>query len=257
MRALHTAATGMQAQQINMDNIANNLANVSTTGFKRGRADFQDLLYQALQPVGSSAGLESPTGIHVGYGSRLASISKLFTQGALVNTNQETDLAIQGEGFFEITMPDGTQAYTRDGSFKMDSTGQLVTNSGNPLSSAVTIPSPNNGFRVDQDGAVIVTVDGAESTVGNIQLFRFSNAGGLQPIGQNLFAPTQSSGTATSGTPGTDGLGTLASGFLETSNVSVVDELVSMIVGQRAYEINSRAITTAEEMMQTASQLKR
>lgn len=258
MRALFTAATGMQAQQVNLDNIANNLANVSTTGFKRGRADFQDLLYQALGPVGSTAGTETPTGIQVGYGSRLASIQKLFNQGALQQTNAPLDLAIEGNGFFQISLADGTLAYTRDGSFKMDSTGQLVTNNGDVLGTPVTIPAENLGVQVGKDGTVeVIGTDGLAVPVGTLQLYRFQNPGGLRPMGQNLFLETETSGAATAGTPSQDGFGSLAQGFLELSNVSVVEELVSMIVTQRAYEINSKAINAAEEMMRTASDLKR
>lgn len=258
MRALYAAATGMHSQQTNLDNIANNLANVSTTGFKRGRADFQDLLYQALQPTGSSANAEIPTGIHIGFGSRLASVQKLFTQGSLQATEQPLDIAIEGDGFFQVTMPDGTQAYTRDGSFKLDSTGQMVTNSGDPLSTPITIPADSLGVIVNVDGSVLSrNTDGTDSVIGNIPIYRFVNSAGLQPLGHNLFRETTSSGTATEGTPGTDGYGTLIQGFLESSNVSVVSELVSMIVSQRAYEINSNAIRTADEMMQTASSLKR
>ena len=258
MRALFTAATGMQAQQTNLDNIANNLANVSTTGFKRGRADFQDLLYQALRPAGSSANAEIPTGIHVGYGSRLASIQKLFTQGAYQLTDQPLDLAIEGDGFFQISLPDGSLAYSRDGSFKMDSTGQMVTNNGDSLATPIVIPNDILDIIIDKDGTVRVELpDGTQSVVGNIQLFKFVNPGGLKPMGHNLFMETTSSGTSIAGTPGSNGFGTFMQGSLELSNVSVVEELVGMIVGQRAYEINSRAITTADEMMQTATQLKR
>lgn len=258
MRALYTAATGMQSQQTNLDNIANNLANVSTTGFKRGRADFQDLIYQALRPAGSSANAEIPTGIHIGYGSKLASIQKHFDQGALQTTAGKLDVAILGDGFFQISLPDGTLAYSRDGALKLDSTGQIVTNNGNPLSTPITIPTTAEDIFIDSDGGVRVRQeDGTESTVGNLLLYKFVNQAGLRPIGQNLFLETQSSSTPTEGTPGTAGFGTLLQGALELSNVSVVEELVAMIVSQRAYEINSRAITTADEMMQTASQLKR
>lgn len=258
MRALHTAATGMEAMQTNLDNIANNLANVSTTGFKRGRADFQDLIYQAVQAAGTSINTESPTGVHVGYGSRMASIQKLFTQGAYQTTNQELDLAIEGSGFFQVSQPDGTLAYTRDGSFKLDSTGQLVTTNGYPLSTPITIPNDSVQTIIASDGTVrIEQPDGSQTVTGNIQLYRFVNAAGLKPIGQNLYLETTASGANTPGTPGSNGYGTLAQGVLELSNVSVVEELINMITSQRAYEVNSRAITTADEMMQTAAQLKR
>lgn len=258
MRALYSAATGMHSQQTNLDNIANNLANVSTTGFKSARADFQDLLYQALRPTGASANSEVPTGINIGFGSRLASIQKLFTQGDVQQTEQPLDIAIEGDGFFQITRADGTLAYTRDGSFKLDSTGQMVTNNGDPLSTPITIPTDAVQVVINTDGSVVSELsDGTENIVGNIQLYRFVNPGGLNPIGHNLFLESQSSGSNTAGTPGSDGYGTLIQGFLELSNVSVVNELVSMIVSQRAYEINSRAILTADEMMETATNLKR
>lgn len=259
MRALYTAATGMMAQQTNIDNIANNLANVSTTGFKRGRANFQDLLYQALSPAGSSSSTQTPTGIQIGYGTRLIAIQKLFTQGALQETGEDTDIAIEGSGFFEISLPDGSLAYTRDGSFKIEgSTGELVTSNGHSLSSPISIPSDKSQTIIDADGTVKVVLDDqTESQIGNIQLYRFQNPAGLKSIGSNLFVETQTSGTPTAGTPGAAGYGTLRGSYLELSNVSVVEELVNMIVSQRAYEINSRAISTADEMMQTAGQLKR
>lgn len=258
MRALYTAATGMQSQQINLDNVANNLANVSTTGFKRGRADFQDLIYQALASAGASANAETPTGVRIGYGSRLASVQKLFTQGALQTTGQPLDVSIEGDGFFQITLPDGGLAYTRDGSFKQDSTGQIVTSNGYPLSSPITIPTDAVRPIIEKDGTVRVErADGTQTVVGNIQLYRFINPAGLNPLGQNLFQETSTSGANQPGTPGQQGYGTLTGQALELSNVSVVDELISMIIGQRAYEVNSKAITTADEMMQTASQLKR
>lgn len=258
MRALYSAATGMHSQQTNLDNIANNLANVSTTGFKSARADFQDLLYQALRPTGASANSEVPTGINVGFGSRLASIQKLFTQGAVQQTEQPLDLAIEGNGFFQVTRADGSLAYTRDGSFKLDSTGQMVTNNGEALSDSITIPADAKEIIINTDGSVVSRLaDGSENTIGNIQLYTFVNPGGLTPIGHNLFQESQSSGSNTPGTPGSAGYGTMIQGFLELSNVSVVTELVSMIVGQRSYEINSRAILTADEMMETATNLKR
>jgi flagellar basal-body rod protein FlgG len=258
MRALHTAATGMQSQQVNLDNISNNLANVSTTGFKRGRADFQDLIYQALAAAGASAETETPTGVQIGYGSRLASVQKLFTQGSFQATNQPLDVAVEGDGFFQISMPDGTLAYTRDGSFKLDSTGQIVTSNGYPLSTPITIPSDATRTIIEKDGTVRVEQpDGTQTVIGNFQLYKFVNAAGLTPLGHNLFLETSVSGANQAGTPGQQGYGTLTQGALELSNVSVVEELIAMIVSQRAYEVNSKAITTADEMMQTATQLKR
>ena len=261
MRALYVAATGMHAQQLSIDNIANNLANVSTTGFKRGRIDFQDLLYEAVRPAGANASVntEIPTGVYLGHGSRVASIQKLHTQGALQNTQEELDIAIEGDGFYQITLPDGGTAYTRDGSFKKNSQGQLVTSNGDLLTPNITIPTDALQTTVADDGTVSVMQPGqaAPSVVGNITIANFSNPAGLEALGQNLFRETQTSGTPTVGTPATEGYGALRQGFLEMSNVSVVEELVNMIVAQRAYEINSRAITTSDEMMQTATQLKR
>jgi flagellar basal-body rod protein FlgG len=260
MRALNIAATGMQAQQLNIDNIANNLANVNTTGFKRGRADFQDLLYQTIRPAGASASQSTvvPTGLQVGLGTRSASITKSFTQGSYQQTDQPLDLLIEGDGFFEIQLPNGDSAYTRDGSFKLDDQGRVVTTNGDLLVPGVTIPQDAVLITVGTDGTVSVTAPGQPSSaVGNLTVVRFANPTGLEALGQNLYRETLSSGAPTSSTPGADGAGTLRQGMLEMSNVSVVEELVNMIVGQRAYEINSRAITTADEMMQTASQLKR
>ena len=262
MRALYIAATGMQSQQLNIDNVANNLANVNTTGFKRGRIDFQDLLYQTIQPAGANASIntEVPTGISIGYGSRPAAIQKIFTQGAFQPTGNELDAMIEGDGFFEISMPNGDTAYTRDGSFKLNSTGQIVTSNGDLLTPNITIPNDAESVTIAPDGTVSVMQPGATSStvVGNITLTRFSNPAGLKAMGQNLFTESQSSGTAqTGGTPGSDGYGTLRQEFLEMSNVSVVEELINMIVSQRAYEINSKAITTSDEMMQSATQLKR
>ncbi|MCL5271279.1 MAG: flagellar basal-body rod protein FlgG [bacterium] len=261
MRALFVAATGMQSQQLNIDNIANNLANVNTTGFKRGRVDFQDLLYQAIRPVGANATVntEVPTGIYLGYGSRPAAIEKNFTQGAYQQTGQPYDVLIEGDGFFQVTLPNGDTAYTRDGAFKLNNQGQVVTSNGDLLTPNITVPSDALTTTIGTDGTVTVTQAGqsAPSVIGNITIARFANPAGLEAMGQNLFRETQASGAPTTGTPGAEGYGTLRQSMLENSNVSVVEELVNMIVSQRAYEINSKAITTADEMMQTASQLKR
>ena len=261
MRALYVAATGMQSQQLNIDNIANNLANVSTTGFKRGRVDFQDLLYQAVKPAGApaSASTEVPTGIYLGYGSRPAAIQKVFSSGAYQRTDNPLDVMIEGDGFFQITLPSGENAFTRDGSFKMDSQGRLVTSNGDLVNPALTIPSNSTNPTIAPDGTVSVMVPGqtAPSVIGNLTIARFANVGGLEPIGQNLYKESQSSGTAQTGAPAAQGFGSLRQSFLEMSNVSVVEELVNMIASQRAYEINSKAITSADEMMQTAAQLKR
>lgn len=259
-RSLYIAATGMRAQQTNIDVISNNLANVNTTGFKRSRADFQDMLYQSLQIAGSNetASTEIPTGSQVGLGTRLVAIQKLFTQGSYQTTGEEKDLAIDGNGFFQVTMPDGDIGYTRAGSWKLDSTGQFVTSDGNPLTPSITIPADTTQITIGQDGTVSVTISGQDpQIVGNIQLAHFANPSGLQSTGDNLYKETVSSGSPTTGTPGQSGLGTVSQGFLELSNVDVVEELVNMIVGQRAYEINSKAIQTSDEMLQAANQLKR
>ncbi len=259
--ALYTAANGMQVQQLNMDIIANNLANVNTTGFKGARPEFQDLLYQNMRPAGSNASTstEVPTGIQVGLGSRLAATLRLHTQGAAKNTGQALDLMIEGEGMFEITMPDGTTAFSRAGSFTLDSTGRIVTVDGDPIVPAINIPADTTQIIVGTDGTVSVMQAGAQtpSQVGTLQLAQFSNPAGLESVGQNLFRETATSGTPTRGTPNQNGLGRISQGFLELSNVDIVSELVNMIVGQRAYEINSKAIQTSDEMLQTANNVKR
>jgi flagellar basal-body rod protein FlgG len=261
IRSLFTAASGMQAQQKSIDVIANNLANVNTAGFKRSRADFQDLMYQNLKTTGSPATntTQVPTGIQIGLGSRLAAVTKIFTQGDFTQTGNELDIAIEGGGFFQITLPDGTIGYSKAGAFKHDSTGQIVTSDGNPLSPSITIPSTATKVNIGSDGTVSVQVAGQSATtiIGNIQLASFPNAAGLASQGKNIYLPTDASGAATTGTPGQDGLGTTAQGFLEMSNVSVAEEMVNMIVGQRAYEVNSKAVTTSDEMLQTANNLKR
>ena len=261
IRALWTAASGMQAQQKSIDVVANNLANVNTTGFKRSRADFQDLIYQNLKSTGSpsTSTTQVPTGIQIGLGTRLAAVSKIFTSGDLTQTGNELDIAIEGAGFFPITLPDGSVGYSKAGAFKRDSTGQIVTPDGNPLSPSITIPSTATKINIGSDGTVSVQVAGqnATSTVGSIQLAAFSNPSGLASQGKNIYLPTDASGTATTGVPGQNGLGTIAQGLLEMSNVNVAEEMVNMIVGQRAYEINSKAVTASDEMLQTANNLKR
>ncbi len=261
IRSLYTAASGMQGQQRSIDVVANNLANVNTAGFKRSRADFQDLMYQNLKTTGSpSTGTtQVPTGIQIGLGSRLASVTKIFTAGDITQTGNDLDIAIEGGGFFQITLPDGTVGYTKAGAFKTDSVGQIVTPDGNPLSPSITIPSNATKINVGNDGTVSVQIPGqtGTSTIGNIQLAHFPNAAGLASQGKNVYLPSDASGSATTGTPGQDGLGSLAQGFLEMSNVNVAEEMVNMIVGQRAYEINSKAVTASDEMLQTANGLKR
>lgn len=261
MRALWTAATGMHAQQLTLDVIANNLANVQTGGFKRSRVDFQDLIYQSIQVPGmaSSQGTEIPSGFQVGHGTRAVSTQRLFIEGDLQPTGNPLDMAIEGEGFFQITQPNGELAYTRAGSFKKDSQGRLVTDDGYLLQPEITIPQDATAVNIGVDGTVSVQQAGVvqPQQVGAVELARFVNPAGLESVGRNLFRPTQSSGDAAPGTPGQEGFGTLLQLFVEGSNVSVVEEMVNLIAGQRAYEINSRAIRTADEMMQTANSLVR
>jgi flagellar basal-body rod protein FlgG len=252
--ALWIAKTGLDAQQTNMDVIANNLANVNTTGFKKGRASFEDLLYQNVrQPGGQSTqNTQLPSGLMLGTGVRIGSTEKIFTQGNIVQTGNNLDMAIQGQGFFQILMPDGSTAYTRDGSYQLDSNGQIVTSNGYPLQPAITVPANTQSLTIGSDGTVTATVAGSTTPtqIGTVQLSNFINPAGLQPIGQNLFQETAASGAAQSGTPGLTGLGTLQQGALETSNVNTVESLVNMIETQRAYEINSKAISTTDQMLQ-------
>jgi len=261
LRTLSIAASGMQAQALNIDVIANNLANVNTSGFKRSRADFQDLLYQTLRPPGvnSAEGNQVPTGIQLGHGTRTAAVQKIFLQGDYAHTQNELDMAIEGEGFFQILQPNGEIGYTRAGAFKLDSEGQIVTSDGFFMEPSISIPSDTVSVTIGTDGTVSVLQAGESepTAVGNIELARFVNPAGLRSIGRNLFITTAASGDAISGSGGTDGFGTLAQGYLEMSNVSVVEEMVGMITAQRAYEINSKAIQTADEMLQIANNVKR
>ncbi len=261
LRALWTASTGMEAQQLHVDMIAHNLANVNTVGFKKSRPDYQDLLYEELRSAGasSSPSTQVPTGLNVGQGVRTVATEHLFTQGNLQKTENPLDLAIEGAGFFQITKPNGETAYTRNGEFKVDSSGRLVNSDGYAVTPEISIPETALTITISADGIVSVTEPGSNTPteVGNIELARFVNPGGLKPIGKNLFTATASSGDAVTAAPGTDGLGTLAQGFVETSNVSVVEEMVDMIVAQRAYEINSKAIQTADEMLQASNSMKR
>ncbi len=256
-QALWIAKTGLDAQQTRMSVISNNLANVNTAGFKRGRAVFEDLLYQNVRQVGAQASqdTELPSGLSLGTGVRTVATEKLFTQGNTVETGNSLDMAIQGRGFFQILLPDGTLAYTRDGSFHMDSQGQIVTSGGNVLQPAITIPSDALSVTVGSDGTIGVVTPGssAPTQIGNIQLANFVNPTGLQPIGQNLYLESGSSGSAQTGTPGLTGLGTLTQGSIETSNINVVEELVNMIETQRAYEMNSKAIAATDKMLQYAN----
>ncbi len=250
---LWIAKTGLEAQQLRMAVISNNLANVNTTGFKRSRAVFQDLLYQNVRQVGaqSSQNTELPSGLSLGTGVKAVATEKIYTQGNLVNTGKSLDLAIQGRGFFQILQPDGTVAYTRNGEFQIDDQGQVVTASGHPLQPAITVPQNTISLTIGADGTVSALVAGSATPtqVGSIQLADFINPAGLQPIGNNLLVETAASGAPQTGTPGLNGLGSVEQGMLESSNVNVVEELVNMIETQRAYEMNSKAIATADEML--------
>jgi len=261
IRTLWIAASGMQAQKLNIDVISNNLANVNTTGFKRSRADFQDLLYETLRPAGapSSAGTEVPTGIQLGQGTRPVATQKIFLQGDYQQTQNELDMAIEGDGFFQVLQPNGEIAYTRAGAFKLDSEGRIVTSDGFPMEPEISIPTDSLMISIGTDGTISVLQAGQNEPVelGSIQLARFANPAGLKSMGRNLFTPTSASGDEITGTAGEEGFGTLAQGYLEMSNVSVVDEMVNMITAQRAYEINSKAIQTADEMLQIANNIKR
>lgn len=259
IRSLWTGTTGMHAQQLNIDVIANNLANVSTTGFKKSKADFQDLLYQTLKVPGSqtSSDTESPTGILVGLGVKPAAITKVFTQGDLILTENELDIAIEGDGFLQVELPNGNTSYTRAGALKLDSSGRLTNSDGYLLTPSITIPDGARQITISETGIVSAVIDDdTESTeLGNIELASFTNDAGLSAIGKNLFEETSASGTPQTGTPGEDGLGTLLQTYLEGSNVNIVEELASMITTQRAYEINSKTIQTSDEMMQTTNNL--
>ncbi len=261
IRALWTAATGMGAQQISIDTIANNLANVNTTGFKKGRSDFQDLLYQTLRLAGtkSSSGTEVPTGIQVGHGVRLAAVQNIFLQGDFMQTMNELDITIEGKGFFQILKPDGEIGYTRSGAYKLDRDGRVVTSDGYPLEPEITIPNDSVNITIGPDGTVSVlqSTSTAATEAGNIELAMFPNEAGLKNIGKNLYSITDASGDAITGIPGEDGFGTVAQGFLEMSNVSVVEEMVNMIVSQRAYEINSKVVQTSDDMLRVVNSLKR
>ena len=256
--ALWVSKTGLAAQDMNLTTISNNLANVSTTGFKRDRAEFQDLLYQIRRQPGAQSSQDSqlPTGLQLGTGVRIVGTSKMFTEGSLQTTEQPLDMAINGRGFFQILQPDGTVSYTRDGSFHLDSNGQLVTSQGYSLEPAIVLPAEVQTFTVGEDGTVSVTVSGdpTPQVVGNIQTADFVNPAGLQAIGNNLFLETGSSGAPQVGTPGLTGLGTVLQNTLENSNVSVVEELVNMITTQRAYEMNSKVISTADQMLSFITQ---
>ena len=261
MRALYTAASGMEAQQYQMDTISNNLANVNTTSFRRNEARFQDLVYQEMRTPGSPVGASVvPVGQDVGLGVKVGSSEKIFTQGNLIQTGNPLDIAIEGDGFFQVTQPDGTTAYTRDGSFKRDANGAIVTADGYFLNPQITIPQNAQSISIGEDGTVSALVPGSNlpQQLGQIQLARFVNSAGLSPVGgHNLYTQTAASGAPIVSQAGLNGTGSLQGGYLENSNVQVVQEIVNMIVSQRAFEANSKSITAADEMLQTAVQVKR
>jgi flagellar basal-body rod protein FlgG len=261
IRAMYTAASGMNAQQANIDNIAHNLANVNTSGFKKSRVEFEDLVYQQINAPGTptDATAEAPVGVELGLGSRAVAISRDFASGNLRATNAPYDVAIEGRGFLQVTLPDGQIAYTRSGNLHVNQEGTLVTNEGYPLEPSITIPSNAVSVTISRDGIVSATVVGesAPQQVGNIQIAGFQNPAGLHAMGSNLFTVTTASGDPITGLPGTEGLGTLQQGFLEESNVSIVEEMVNMILGQRAYEANSKVIRTADEMLSQVNNLAR
>jgi len=261
-RALNTAASGMIAQQLNLDNIANNLANASTAGFRKRRLQFQDLLYQNLIMPGAASTQQTTisAGLQIGLGSRSSASEMIQAQGDFESTGNPLDLAIQGAGFFQVQMPSGDMAYTRSGTFQLDSQGNMVTADGNPLQPSITIPQNATSVTIGSDGTVSVTIPGQQQAqqVGQIQLATFMNPGGLNSIGQNLFLPTTASGDALLGTPGgTEGLGTIQQGALEQSNVNVVEEFVNMILAQRSYESNSKVVQAADQMFQDVNTMSR
>lgn len=259
MRSLWISKTGLDAQQTKMDVVTNNLANVNTNGFKRSNAVFEDLLYQTLRQPGTQSSQQStvPTGLQIGTGSRVTATTRVHSQGNLSKTDNKMDLAINGSGFLQVTLPDGTTGYTRDGALSVDANGQIVNANGYPLSPAVTIPANAISVGISQDGTVSVQQAGIATPVqvGSIQLASFINPAGLESKGGNIYVETAASGTPATNTPGSNGLGTLNQGYLETSNVNVVEELVNMIQTQRAYELNSRAVQTADQMLQKLTQM--
>jgi len=261
IRALYTAASGMNAQQTNIDNIAHNLSNVNTTGFKKARVEFQDLVYQQVKSPGSPTSTtgEAPVGMEVGLGTRPIATARDFGSGNLRATNAPLDIAIQGKGFLQVTLPDGQLAYTRAGALHLSQDGQLVTAEGYPIEPAVTVPQDAVSVSISKDGIVSVQIAGqsAPQQVGQIELAAFQNPAGLLAMGSNFYTNTTASGEPTTGVPGLDGLGTVQQGFLEESNVSVVEEMINMILGQRAYEANSRVVRAADEMLQQVNQMGR
>jgi len=259
LRALYSAAAGMNAQQLNLDVISNNLANVNTTGYKRSTIEFQDLLYEQQRIPGADQGngQQLPTGLQIGHGSQAVATNKIFTTGELTNTGNNLDVAIQGDGFFEVQMPDGTTAYTRDGALKTSSTGAITTSDGLTVQGGFqAVPTGTTSINISSTGEVSY-VGPSGTTTSQVQLVRFANPGGLQSLGGNLYQQTTASGAPEIGTPGSNGFGTLQQGYLEMSNVSVVQEMVNMIVAQRAYEVNSKAVQASDEMMQMSNNLRR
>lgn len=260
MRALWTSASGMMAQQLQLDVLANNVANVNTTGFKKSRVEFQDLLYEHLRHAGTvdSLGQQLPLGLEVGHGVRPAATQKIFSVGDVQITNNPLDLMVAGDGFFQISMPDGTLRYTRDGSLKMDANGQLVTTDGHPLEPPVVIPATATGIVVRSNGQIEITLPQGQGNqvVGQMQLAKVINPAGMESVGKNLFMTTDASGEVVVGTPGLDGFGEITQGALENSNVKVVEEMVNLITTQRAYEVNSKAIQAADTMLQQANNLR-
>jgi flagellar basal-body rod protein FlgG len=259
MRSLWISKTGMEAQQTQLDTISNNLANASTNGYKRSHAVFEDLMYQNLRQAGANSTDQTtlPTGLQLGLGTRAVATSRSFSQGNLQQSSNPLDVAVSGQGFFELQMPDGTTGYTRDGSFQVSATGQLVTNNGYTVQPGITIPANATSVTIGNDGTVSVVLpsQATPQPVGKLQIASFVNPAGLDPKGQNIYAETAASGTPNAGTPGQNGLGILQQGFVETSNVNVVEELVGMIQTQRAYELNSKAIKTSDEMLARLAQL--
>ncbi len=259
IRSLWVAKTGMEGQQTKLDAISNNLANVATNGFKRGGVVFEDLMYQNLRPAGAATSEQSqlPTGLQLGLGTRVAAATRNFSQGTLQQSGNNLDVAIKGAGFFQITLPDGTTGYTRDGALQLDANGGLVTAAGHAVQPGITIPNNATAISIAADGTVNATIPGqaAPRSVGQLQLANFANPAGLDPRGGNLYAETAASGQPQAGAPGSNALGSLQQGFVEGSNVNVVEELVAMIATQRAYELNSKAIQTSDQMLQRLGQL--
>jgi flagellar basal-body rod protein FlgG len=259
-RSLHIAATGMSAQEMQLDGISNNIANANTVGYKKQRVDFQDLLYQNVRAAGAPTGPTTmmPTGLQIGCGVRVVGTSRVFEQGTLLNTNNQLDVAIEGRGFFPVQQSDGTIAYTRCGAFQTDGDGRIVTSEGLPLDPPISIPSDATGVSISADGTVTATLSGQTepSQLGQITIATFVNPSGLRALGHNLFVPTPASGDAQVGAPGEEGRGGLLQGSLEKANVDIVEEMIGLISAQRAYEINSKVITTADDMLQAATQMR-